>query len=225
MNISSSANISMRETNRTYRYNNTGVLTLTIRRPEIRLPSRPEAQANINRRFALEAGRFYRHASSELYRQAVRSYQNAQKNGFPFIPYEAFMQFDITYNMSCYLSSYNDRYQFTGGAHGSTVRSSDTFSLKTGNRIPLSHYFSAGYDYRGFLLGQIIMQADANMQENPIYFEDYRELIVRHFNPQSYYLSNTGLVIYYQQYEIAPYATGIVEFTIPYSTLGWSPRC
>ena len=82
MNIRSSANISMRETNRTYRYNNTGVLSLTIRRPEIRLPSRPEAQANINRRFALEAGRFYRHASSELYRQAVRSYQNAQKNGF-----------------------------------------------------------------------------------------------------------------------------------------------
>ena len=52
MNIRSSANISMRETNRTYRYNNTGVLSLTIRRPEIRLPSSPKAQANINRRFA-----------------------------------------------------------------------------------------------------------------------------------------------------------------------------
>jgi len=69
------------------------------------------------------------------------------------------------------------------------------------------------------------MQADENMQQQPIYFEDYRNLIVQHFNPASYYLSNDGLVIYYQQYEIAPYATGIVEFTIPFSVLEWRPHC
>jgi hypothetical protein len=221
----SSADITMRETKREFTYDRTTVLSLTINRPVVSLPDNPQSQARINRRFQSESGEFYRYAATDLYRQAVQFYHDAQKNNFPFRPYEAFMQYEITYNMSCHLSSYNDRYQYTGGAHGSTVRSSDTFSLKTGRRLPLSHFFRPGFDYRGFLLGQILMQADENMQQNPIYFDDYRKLIVQYFNPESYYLAPAGLVIYYQQYEIAPYSTGIVEFTIPYSVLGWQPVC
>ena len=225
MNRKSSADILMRETNREFIYDNTTVLSLTIRRPEVRLYNRSQVQTRINRRFSSEAVEFYRYASGELYREAIQFYRDSQKNNYPFRPYDAFMQFEISYNANCYLSSFNDRYQYTGGAHGSTIRASDTFSLETGRLLPLSHYFRSGSNYRGFLLGQILMQADENMQQQPIYFEDYRNLIVQHFNPASYYLSNDGLVIYYQQYEIAPYATGIVEFTIPFSVLEWRPHC
>ena len=52
-----------------------------------------------------------------------------------------------------------------------------------------------------------------------MYFDDYQDLIKKNFNPQSFYLTPNGLVIYYQQYEVGPYAAGIIEFTIPYEQI------
>ena len=67
------------------------------------------------------------------------------------------------------------------------------------------------------LIDQILRQADENIQQNPgINFEDYHALIVKYFNEEHYYLTPSGVAIYYQQYEIAPYSTGIVVFTISY---------
>lgn len=64
------------------------------------------------------------------------------------------------------------------------------------------------------------------MAENPgVYFDDYRKLIAQYFNEEQYYLTPQGVAIYYQQYEIAPYSTGIVVFTVPYDVLGWKPSC
>ena len=51
---------------------------------------------------------------------------------------------------------------------------------------------------------------------NPIYFEDYCKLVLDSFNPEQFYLVPRGntydLVIYFQQYDIAPYSTGIPTF-------------
>ncbi|MDD2361358.1 MAG: DUF3298 and DUF4163 domain-containing protein [Oscillospiraceae bacterium] len=224
-NRDSSAIITMRETKRDFNYNKITVLSLSISRPEVMLVNNPQAQLRINSRYYAQANSFYRMTSTTLYRQAVQFYHESVKNDFPFRPFDAVMNYDITFNQACYLSSYSDRYQYTGGAHGSTLRASDTFSLKTGRRLPLSHFFQAGFNYRGFLIGQIIKQADRNMQSQPIYFENYRELIVQHFNPASYFLSPEGINIYYQQYEIAPYASGIIVFTVPYGGAVNKPSC
>ena len=76
------------------------------------------------------------------------------------------------------------------------------------------------------LIQEIIAQAEENLKENPfIYFDDYKNLIIKNFNPHSFYMSPDGITIYYQQYDIAPYSTGIVEFTIPYTKIGWFPSC
>ena len=47
------------------------------------------------------------------------------------------------------------------------------------------------------------------------YFDDYAKLIQNTFNPDSFYLFPGGVVIYFQQYDIAPYATGLPEFVLP----------
>ena len=36
---------------------------------------------------------------------------------------------------------------------------------------------------------------------------------------QAYYLNRDGIIVYFQQYEIAPYSSGIREFKIPYGEL------
>lgn len=222
MSLPISADVRMKEIKRRYLYKNTVVLTLSIRYPVIWLPVSRNAQNRINRTLQSQICYYQRYVSTSLYKGAMKEYQDAQKNGFPFRPYDAVMQYEISYNYNCYFSTYHDIYEFTGGAHGNTIRTSDTWNLKTGRRLPLSAYFPPGTDYQKLFLEQILIQAD---KEHSNYFENYRELIVQNFNPKNYYLSEDGFNLYYQQYEIAPYSTGIVVFTVFYGIVGWFPQC
>ncbi|MEL7609477.1 MAG: DUF3298 and DUF4163 domain-containing protein [Bacillota bacterium] len=220
------ARITLCRMKQTFPYNNTPMLTLSILYPKVALRRNPTAQNGINRRIKAQVCDFYRYASGDLYGQAIAAYKEAQENGFPFHRYDAMLQYEITYNQHCHLSLYRDQYEYTGGAHGNTIRSSDTWNLISGERIPLSDLFPAGQDYRALLIEQITKQADERMQQDPgIFFEDYRALISQYFNEEHYYLTPSGVAVYYQQYEIAPYATGIVVFTIPYAALNWHPSC
>lgn len=222
----SSAAITMKEITREFTYNKTVMLTLLITYPEIKLINNFKVQNRINSVIRSNAFKFFGYAASTLYFEAIREYRDAIKNNFPFRTFDAVLNYEITFNENCHLSMYADQYQFTGGAHGNTIRSSATWSLEAGRRIPLSSFFEQYKDYEHLLLEQMLKQAGMNMQQDPlIYFEDYRSLIVKYFNPQSYYLTLSGIAIYYQQYEIAPYSTGIVVFTIPYKILKFYPSC
>ncbi len=221
-----SAAVMMRKIKRTFSYDNKTMLTLSINYPQIILRHNRPVQDNINRHIQAQVNDYYNYVANDLYQQAVAYYKDTQKSGFPFHNYDAVLQYEITYNQRCHFSLYRDRYEFTGGAHGNTVRASDSWNLIDGRIIPLSSLFSPGQNYQVFLIEQMIKQADSQIQQNPgIYFEDYRSLIAKYFNEESYYLTPSGVAVYYQQYEIAPYATGIVVFTIPYNTLQWHPSC
>ncbi|NLJ59164.1 MAG: DUF3298 and DUF4163 domain-containing protein, partial [Tissierellia bacterium] len=144
----------------------------------------------------------------------------------PFNIYNAYMVHEITYNENCFLSMYIDKYEYTGGAHGTTERSSYTWELWNGTNLSLRNFFKPGTDYRDFIIEEITRQADRNNRQDPyLYFDDYRSLIIKNFNEDSFYLTPEGITIYYQQYDIGPYVSGIIEFTIPYSLIKWYPNC
>lgn len=219
-----SAVVVMREKKREFLYGRTAVLTFSVSYPELMSPG--AAAGRINRRIRMQTEGFTRYASTVLYRQAVREYRDSKADGYPFRPYDAVMNYEVTLNQDCFFSFYRDRYEYTGGAHGNTLRLSDTWNLKTGGKLSLSELFMPGEDYGALLTEQIILQARENLSGNPgIYFDDYENLIVKFFNPDQFYLSPEGLNIYYQQYDIAPYSTGIVVFTVGYDMLGWRPSC
>lgn len=219
------ANISMKKIERTFDYDGIEVLKLTVKYPVISMKYNPKSECIINNQIAMNVSEYIRYADY-LYQQSVSNYKYAQINDFPFNPYEAYMEYTVTYNENCFLSVYVDKYEFTGGAHGNTVRSSDTWELCSGMKLPLYCFFKPETNYRHLLTEEIIKQAEYNLNQNPnIYFDDYKSLILKNFNQNSFYLTPQGMVIYYQQYDIAPYSTGIVEFLIPYATIGWYPQC
>ncbi len=220
------ATINMRDINCRFKYDNIEILTLNIKYPIINISNNPRAEENINNQISMQVNEYIEYASNTLYNQAMNTYVNSLKNNFPFHSYEAYMVYTITYNDNCYLSLYTDKYEYTGGAHGNTIRTSNTWELCTGQNIYLYCFFKPYTDYTHMLIQEIIAQAEENLKENQfIYFEDYKNLIIKNFNPHSFYMSPDGITIYYQQYDIAPYSTGIVEFTIPYTKLGWFPSC
>lgn len=219
------ANITMKEINKTFKHDDVKVMTLNIKYPKVSIEHNSYSEHLINNQITMNVNGYVKY-TDYLHEQAIKTYIDSQTDGFPFHPYEAYMKYNIAYNENCFLSVYIDKYEFTGGAHGSTVRSSDTWELSSGTNIPLYTFFKRGTDYERLLTEEIIKQAEYNMKQNPgIYFDDYKNLILKNFNQQNFYLTPQGLVIYYQQYDIAPYSTGIVEFTIPYKTIGWYPKC
>lgn len=223
MSRSVSAEVQMHEQKFDLYYENVQMISASVRYPEVTLAGNEAAQNRINRRIRAQIDDFSRYVSGELYRQAVQEYLDSGEHDFPFRMFGADLDYTVTYNRNCHLSVYRDQYQYTGGAHGTTERSSDTWSLETGRRLPLSKFFPPAENYRATVLAEIIRQADRNMQQNPgIYFDDYRKLIRQYFNPEHFYLTPDGVAIYFQQYEIAPYVVGIVVFIVPY---GVQPSC
>lgn len=121
------------------------------------------------------------------------------------------MNYTITKNMNSLLSAYFDQYEFTGGAHGNTLRSSVTWNLNTGRILSMSDLCNPQV-----VLGEILELARIQAKENPyLYFENYEELIISNFNEEHFYLTPNGISVFYQQYEIGPYASGIIVFEIP----------
>lgn len=219
------ANIRMHEFERTFKYNDTEVLILSIKYPIINMKYNPSAERIINNQIAMNVNEYMRY-SKYLYNQAVKGLMDSQANNYPFHSYSAYMEYHITYNENCHLSAYNDKYEFTGGAHGTTTRSSDSWELCTGMHLSLNDFFDPNTNYRQFITDEITRQAEFNNQQNQgIYFEDYKGLIIKNFDQHSFYLTPQGITFYFQQYDIAPYSTGIVEFTIPYSKINWYPKC
>lgn len=150
-------------------------------------------------------------AETELYNDAVKTYIYNKENGYPVMVYEVYTNFEITYNNFDILSLYIDEYTFTGGAHGSTIRSSQTWNLLYGKTLELASFFPNNHYFMIDILNQINKQIS---KEPDIYFDNTCQLVLETFNPRSFYLTPNAIIIYFQQYDIAPYSSGIREFSI-----------
>lgn len=163
---------------------------------------------NYNKELAIE---LKERSENELYQSAVENYKYNKENGYPIMVYEVYRTFKVTYNMYDLVSLYIDEYTFTGGAHGNTIRTSQNWNLSQNCMIPLENFFNNNPYFILEILKEINNQI-ANDSE--VYFENSCVLVLETFNPQNYYLTLRGLVIYFQEYDIAPYSSGIREFLI-----------
>ncbi|HVI41691.1 MAG TPA: DUF3298 domain-containing protein, partial [Anaerovoracaceae bacterium] len=122
--------------------------------------------------------------------------------------------YKITYQQGDFLSLVLYDYQYYGGAHGGTRQISHTFDLKTGAEYTLADLMNGESGYveyiNNFIKADIVKEGleDAQLTK-----------FVSIADNQNYYLSNKGLVIYFQQYEYFPYAFGIMEYNLPYAGL------
>lgn len=124
--------------------------------------------------------------------------------------YEAYSEYDITYNKNNIISIPLTTYNFTGGAHGITYLKSFNYNLLTGDKILLSDMFKKDVDYKKVVNGYINSEIDKNKE---LYFTG-KEGFNGISDNQDFYIEDDGVVVYFQVYDIAPYYVGIPKFKI-----------
>ncbi len=195
------------------KYENTVVLKYHIEYPEIVMDWQQNRNGikkfnDYNLKMALQT---QQKAENELYKEAIELYKYNKENGYPQMMYELYREYQITLNQENAVSMYIDEYIFSGGAHGTTTRTSQTWNLMLGKMVELYEL----YPNEPYFLLDILRKINREISENiEIYFADPYPLVVEYFNPESYYIDNGKVVIYFQQYDIAPYSSGIIEFTL-----------
>lgn len=205
-------------------YKNQRLLTYNIKYPRFASERFRNFAYKLSVYYKAEADLYKKFHVMKLYQMAIDDYEYATANNYPVREYEVVSEYTITNNNNCILSLYFDRYEFTGGAHGMTSRSADTWNLKTGRRMDLSEFFPGKKDYRTYLINEINRQIENLIKEdNAYYFEDVSSLVKENFNERNFYITPEGVVIFFQLYEIAPYSSGIQTFLIPFQKGGPVP--
>lgn len=131
------------------------------------------------------------------------------KRDFPEVsqPWEAQIDGEIMYQSLEIISMSLTTYINTGGAQGNLNISFLNYDAKTGNRIKNIDLFNNIDDFKN------VAKA---------YFEDAVENKSNAFNPNSFELpenigyNDEGIILLFNAYETAPYASEIIEFIIPF---------
>lgn len=199
-------------------YRDTLLLSYQINYPKFSSGQFPATANRLSRYYCTKACDVKCRAVTTLWQAAVEQYQDSVANGYPIMAYDCQVDYTVTLNQNCILSLYTDQYEFTGGAHGNTIRTAETWNVQTGQCLTLEQLFPCQRNPRDLVIQQVVEQI--RQQENSPdfpYFDDYETLVKQSFCAKDFYLTEEGLVVFFQQYEIAPYASGIPSFTIPYN--------
>lgn len=137
-----------------------------------------------------------------------------QDNTHYFRP-EAQLKYKVWYNAEGLVSITLNTYEFYGGAHGMSTLTGYTFNLKTGEIIPYDDLFKWDADSREIAYQK--MRKQVNERKIFLFPEGQQNrLFIRINEPDympNYYLTEQDqAVIIFQQYEVAPYAAGILQF-------------
>jgi hypothetical protein len=149
-------------------------------------------------------------AESEDYLKSVKS------EGWKIRKYIATTYYIVHYQKDDLLSLSIFYYSYTLGAHGYTSQRTYNFNLVNGEEILLRDILKENEDYIDIINQEIKRQINLNLQE---YFGEW-SVFQSISREQPFYLIEDGIVVYFGLYEIAPYASGIKYFKIPYFLFG-----
>lgn len=129
--------------------------------------------------------------------------------------WEALIDGEVTYSSDEIISIALNTYLDTGGAHGNTNVRFFNFNPQTGEQLKSNDLVSNFEGLSELVEKRLKTAVEAKTDEpieNVFFGTDFKL-------PESLGFSDEGLIILYNPYEIASYAQGIIEFSIPYENV------
>ncbi len=108
---------------------------------------------------------------------------------------------------------------YTGGAHGSNTFLGVNFDVNTGKIITLDDLGNISSEAKAYILNQLSNSPDYAATLFPEYEQTISDDFDDKYDDFSFILDVRGVKYVFQEYDIAPYAAGQVDFTVPYSEL------
>lgn len=135
-------------------------------------------------------------------------------NGLPITQYIVNINNTIHYKQDNILSLTLHLYSYTGGAHGSSTDITLNLDTNTGNNGALKDFLGNNLGYDDIILKSIKNEVAKNPD---MYFKESIDKLSKVPYNQKFYLEDGYVVVYFDEYEIAPYVAGSPKFTIPLS--------
>ena len=134
-------------------------------------------------------------------------------------PWEARLDFQVTYFENGFLSLYLDVTEDVGAPRPRRLRMGDVWALPDGTPLTLRQFFPEERWWRGKVMEQVRRQTGERIQGGEsIFCEDWPRLVSRHFSPQRSYLTAEGPAVFYPMETIAPALEGFPTFVLETSS-------
>jgi len=141
--------------------------------------------------------------------------EDSKKNGWPLRTGSAYTEYEARINDNKTMSILVKYYNYTGGAHGNNYTETVNLDLVNEKRLLLKELFVDSDAYKQILTDEILKLMN-NEKDNlfPEALKDFKAS-----DDMNFYLTDEAIVFYFNPYEIAPYARGVVEYKILYDSL------
>jgi len=125
------------------------------------------------------------------------------------LPYQINGTFTTTYNVPGVLSFFTDVFLYAGGMRGITYRYANSFLTAAARPLFITALFPAGTDICGTVSAFVAERQGVSISA-----------ILSAFSPENFYLTDSGLAVFYEPGAIGPVAGGISVFTMPFQDRG-----
>ena len=142
----------------------------------------------------------------------------AKEEGFEprDIDYEFVLNTEVHYgNHKDIIGHFINYYQYTGGAHGGTFITCRNYRLEDGSVVTLDNYFKPGYEkvlipiLERLLLQEAGCDSRDELDEHGFFSDEPM------FVPENFEIKQDTIDFIFNQYDIAPYARGIITLSVP----------
>lgn len=194
----------------------TNLINYTASFPELTITGgNSDAQENINDYFSGLNFNFV-HTIQPTISDATQYYDdNSNDPNFYWNPYEVEETFDMTRGDETCISFKQTDYTYLGGAHPGIMLSGVNFDTATGNVLNFEDVVSNEASAYTFATGYLLdLMAEPSYEG--YFFDDYENTVNTIDLANRWYFSEEGFVVIFNQYDVAPYAAGNFELTIPY---------
>lgn len=131
------------------------------------------------------------------------------------VPWQARIKAEVSFENRRVLSVRLDSYLFTGGAHGYTSTNFLNFDIQKGEKINTQELFKDLLAFKSYAESKFREQEDIP-EEAPINSTGFMFELDSFYLPENIGLTPKGILLLYNQYEVASYADGQIQLTIPF---------
>ncbi|MBQ4054741.1 MAG: DUF3298 domain-containing protein [Clostridia bacterium] len=199
--------------NENFEFSNGGTVTLSIQAPKLVSETYGENADVFNLLIATEIENLKNKYAKDIATDDTSEFLGASNNNIEYS-----MSYEVKKSSDAVVSVLLSVHSYTGGAHGHTVYKAVNFDLNSAKSIDMQYVTGVpAEEYTPFLKSNILEKM-RNSTDN-MYFSTEDGVLDDCFDDTQFVITESGITVFFQEYDIAPFAAGAQMFDIPYNEL------